>query len=61
MSNSVSLMAPTEEFIQVPTCILRAIDKTCVDLFLQHDDCAAPIFYRDAGYPLSEDPREGTS
>ena len=58
MSTSLTL-ASTEEFIRVPTCILRAIDKTSVDLFLQHEDCAAPIFYRDAGYPLSEDRAKG--
>lgn len=58
-STTTLTLSNSTEFIRVPTCILRAIDRTSVDLFLQHDDCAAPIFYRDAGYPLSEDRAKG--
>lgn len=44
-----------DEFVRVPNCILRTLDKTRVDLFLQHDDNESHVLYRDAGYPLSED------
>ena len=47
----------TKEFIQVPLCILKVLDSSCVDLFLQHEQerNKPPVFYRDKGYPLSED------
>ena len=52
-------IAPTTEFIRVPNCILRSLDRTCVDLFLQYDEIEPPVLYRDAGYPLSEDRAQG--
>lgn len=55
MPQSQVAIVPTTEFIRVPTCILRTLDKTCVDLFLQHDLAELPVLYCDAGYPLSED------
>ena len=55
MSSPKVAIALTSEFIRVPNCILRTLDKTCVDLFLQHDFDEPPVLYRDAGYPLSED------
>ncbi len=52
-------IASTSEFIRVPNCILRTLDKTSVDLFLQHAPAEPPVLYRDAGYPLSEDRAQG--
>ncbi len=56
---STNALASTSEYIRVPTCILRTLDKTCVDLFLQYDPEEPPVLYRDAGYPLSEDRAQG--
>ncbi len=53
MPQSPVAIAPTIEFIRVPTSILRALERTCVDLFLQHDLAELPVLYCDAGYPLS--------
>ena len=55
MSQNVACSAPTNEYIRVPACILQVLDKTCVDLFLQHDLTDTPVLYRDADYPLSQD------
>ncbi|MEQ8835780.1 MAG: HD domain-containing phosphohydrolase, partial [Lacipirellulaceae bacterium] len=52
-------ISPTDEFVSVPNCILRALDTICVDLFLQHDVMEPPVLYRDAGYPLSRDRANG--
>ena len=59
MAPSTLAAASTTEFIRVPNCILRTLDRTCVDLFLQHDLAEPPVLYRDAGYPLSEDRVKG--
>lgn len=59
MPQSIATIAATNEFIRVPNCVLRTLDRTCVDLFLQHDIDEVPVFYRDAGYPLSEDRAKG--
>lgn len=59
MSTNTLHTEPTAEFVRVPTCILRTLDKTCVDLFLQYDPSEKPVLYRDAGYPLSEDRAKG--
>ncbi|MGI9428451.1 MAG: HD-GYP domain-containing protein [Bythopirellula sp.] len=59
MSQSALATTPTTEFIRVPNCILRTLDRTCVDIFLQHDVGELPVLYRDAGYPLSEDRAKG--
>jgi len=59
ISTSLPTRSPAEGFIRVPHCVLRALDKTCVDLFLQHDELDTPVLYRDAGYPLSEDRAQG--
>ncbi len=47
------------KFVRVPTCILKTLDQTCVDLFLQHDPKEPHVLYRDAGYPLSQDRAQG--
>ncbi len=59
MSQSVATSATASEFVRIPNCILRTLDRTSVDLFLQHDDVEVPVLYRDAGYPLSEDRAKG--
>lgn len=59
MITSTETTNPTSEFIRVPNCILRTLDKASVDLFLQHDLTEPPVLYRDAGYPLSEDRIQG--
>ena len=55
MNSTVTLAALSDEFIQIPTCILQVLDRTCVDLYLRHEPGESPILYRDAEYPLSED------
>lgn len=50
-----------KDFVRVPNCILQILDTSSVDLFLQHDHKEAPVFYRDAGYPLSQDRVQGLS
>ncbi len=59
MPASSVAIAPSPEFIRVPMSILRALEKTCVDLFLQHDATGSPVLYCDAGYPLSGDRIQG--
>ncbi len=59
LSPTTDPTASTANFIRVPYCILRTLDKTCVDLFLQYDPAEPPVLYRDAGYPLSEDRAKG--
>ncbi|MCA9257981.1 MAG: HD domain-containing protein [Planctomycetales bacterium] len=46
---------PLSRLVQIPTCILKTLDRTKVDIFLRHAGDAAPVLYREAGYPLSED------
>lgn len=59
MPQSTVAIALTDEFIRVPNSILRTLDKTCVDLYLQHNASELPVLYCDAGYPLSEDRLQG--
>ncbi|GAG30031.1 unnamed protein product, partial [marine sediment metagenome] len=47
------------EFVRVPTCILKTLDKTQVDLFLRNGPSEPHVLYRDAGYPLSQDRAQG--
>jgi len=50
-------LTPTQasEFVRVPTCILKTLDKTQVDLFLQHSVSEPHVLYREANYPLAQD------
>ena len=59
MSQATIPGVAANEFIRIPNCILRTLDRTSVDLFLQHEDFEPPVLYRDAGYPLSEDRAKG--
>jgi HD-GYP domain-containing protein (c-di-GMP phosphodiesterase class II) len=56
-SVTTSLSDSATKFVRVPTSILRTLDQTRVDLFLQHND-EPQVLYRDAGYPLSHDRAE---
>lgn len=47
------------DFVRVPSCVLRILDRTRVDLFLQHDPLEPQVLYREADYPLSQDRAEG--
>ena len=55
MSTSTVAPAPTIDFVRVPTCILKTLDRTQVDLFLQHDLSEPHVLYREANYPLAQD------
>jgi HD-GYP domain-containing protein (c-di-GMP phosphodiesterase class II) len=41
--------------VKVPSCVVRTLDRTEVDLFLRYEGHGPYVLYREAGYPLSED------
>ncbi len=56
---SAGVITQATELTQVPACVLHVLDRTQVDLFLQHDPSEPSVLYREAGYPLSEDRANG--
>ena len=58
MSSTIPRSGPATRYVRVPFSILQVLDKTRVDLFLQHHQ-EPHVLYRDSGYPLSHDRAEG--
>ena len=56
---TTSEISNVDKYVRVPTCILKILDRTRVDLFLQHEPNEPQVLYREAEYPLSQDRAEG--
>ena len=61
MPQRPAISASESEYVRVPCCVLKTLDRASVDLYLKYDSKKPPILFRSAGYPFAEDAEAGSA